>query len=107
MYQVRRLFYNMKHMPWVTHFLLSISPKVYEPRTTKEACEKFLDEVYQTYLKAIVIWHRGHTPLRSFTKALRKKDSLIIQSKKGHSFFEFKIFDNEKSNPKQRGCFER
>ena len=107
MYQVKRIFHTPKHMPWVTHFLLSVPPEVYEPQRDIDACRKNLDKIYRIYQSSIVRWHRGRVSLRSFTNVLRKQDTLIIQSKKGNSFFEFKIYDNEKSISKQSGCVEK
>ena len=102
MYQVKRIFHTPKHMPWVTHFLLSVPPDVYEPQRDIDACRKNLDKIYNIYQSSI-----GRTSLHSFTNVLRKQDTLMIQSKKGNSFFEFKIYDNEKTFPKQSGCTER
>lgn len=107
MYQVKRIFHTPKHMPWVTHFLLCVTPDIYEPQKDKEICRRNLDKIYRIYQSSIVRWHRGRVSLRSFTNVLRKQDTLIIQSKKGNSFFEFKICDNEKSIPKQSGCTEK
>ena len=89
-FKVQRREYVRYQPKWLFHFLLSLSPKVYEVKDTLEEAQANMEEI-----KDAIAEYDFHGYL---TRLHIKKDGdvITIDSKKGRKYLKFYIQDNYK-----------
>ena len=91
MYRIQKNIYKAKKPLWMQCLLFNIMPDLYDPRPSKEECQKNLKAISSAINGQKYYWHQHHSMIGKFCKLVICDDYIKIMSKKGNLMLSFVI----------------